>query len=108
MSGLTETCFKTCQDILTVLVDRLLLYHINQLKNIKMKTLENTISRIAGIKVEITILGENYFSFFFLGENNEAAYKIKKFFKNQGAFDSNIEEYDKECDSTCLFFVAKK
>jgi hypothetical protein len=67
-----------------------------------MNNIKNTLSSIAGIEIEITIRGEEKFTYSFDGDNPEAVQKIKDFFKGQGVFHDD-SGYDEECDHTCLY-----
>lgn len=68
----------------------------------KLDTLKKTLSQVAGIEVDITIRGENKFTFSFEGENKEAADKIINFFGNK-LKDNPTGEYDLECDMTFIY-----
>ena len=67
-----------------------------------MKALESQLSKIAGTKVEITLRGDDKFTYCFDGENAAAEQKIKDYFKETGSFHED-SGYDDDCDMTCLF-----
>lgn len=61
--------------------------------------LENNMTKVAGIPVEITIAANKTFTFSFEGKNETAAKKIQQYF----APVSLEYDYDEECDLTCLY-----
>lgn len=63
------------------------------------KELENNMSKVAGLAVEVTIRDKKSFTFSFEGENEVAAKKIQDYF----APVSLEYDYDEECDFTCLY-----
>lgn len=61
--------------------------------------LENNMTKVAGVPVEITIRGKKSFTFSFEGKNEVAAQKIQKYFTPV-----TLEyDYDEGCDLTCLY-----
>lgn len=63
-----------------------------------MEELERTLSAVAGISIEITVLKKSA-TFSFDGKNDSAVSKIKTFFSGR-----QIEvDYDDECDFTCMY-----
>jgi len=71
----------------------------------KLQQLEKSISKLAGVDVEITIIDEKNFSFFFEGENESAANKIVKYFSPNAEVEN--DGYDEECDCTCIYIKVK-
>ena len=67
-----------------------------------MQVLENKLSQIAGVKIEITIRGEQAFTFSFEGQNVSAENAIKKYFNNSTP--DPLSGYDQECELTVLFY----
>ena len=65
-----------------------------------LQKLQNTLSMISAVVVEITIRGEKKFTFSFEGENKKAAEAIKKYFAGHGKM---TYDYDQECDHTALY-----
>ena len=61
--------------------------------------LENNMTKVAGIPVEITVRGKHSFTFSFEGKNETAAKKIQQYF----APVSLEYDYVEECDLTCLY-----
>lgn len=61
--------------------------------------LERTLSVIAGITIEVTVLKKSA-TFSFDGRNDNAVAKIINFFA--GKKDLEID-YDEECDFTCIY-----
>ena len=61
--------------------------------------LENNMTKVAGIPVEITVRGKRSFTFSFEGKNETAAKKIQQYF----APVSLEYDYEEECDLTCLY-----
>ena len=61
--------------------------------------LENNMTQVAGVPVEITVRGQRSFTFSFEGKNEMAAKKIRQYFAPV-----RLEyDYDEECDLTCLY-----
>ena len=61
--------------------------------------LENNMTKVVGVPVEITIRDKKSFTFSFEGEDEVAAQKIQKYFAPV-----TLEyDYDEECDLTCLY-----
>ena len=61
--------------------------------------LENNMSKVAGLAVEVTIRDKKSFTFSFEGKNEVAAKKIQDYFAPV-----TLEyDYDEECDFTCLY-----
>ncbi len=61
--------------------------------------LENNMTKVAAIPVEITVRGKRSFTFSFEGKNEMAAKKIQQYFAPV-----LLEyDYDEECDLTCLY-----
>lgn len=61
--------------------------------------LENNMTQVAGVPVEITVRGKKAFTFSFEGKNETAAKKIQQYFAPV-----HLEyDYDEECDLTCLY-----
>jgi hypothetical protein len=69
-----------------------------------MKNIENTLSKVCGEKVEITIRGLREFTASFIGNNQDAVKKVNEFFN--GKLKSFESEYDAECDLTVIYFTA--
>ena len=63
-------------------------------------TLENTLKKLTGIDIEITVTSEKSFAFTFEGQNLVAEKKIISYFKNKGVISS---EYDELCETTCIW-----
>lgn len=61
--------------------------------------LENNMTKVAGIPVEITVRGKKSFTFSFEGKNEMAVKKIQQYFASV----SLEYDYDEECDYTCLY-----
>lgn len=69
------------------------------LKKEMKKVLENTLSTVAGIAIEVTVL-KNDATFSFDGRNDNAVSKIVKFFDGKKELEV---DYDEECDFTCIY-----
>lgn len=75
------------------------------------KELEQILSQIMDIKIEITIWGNNNenFTFSFEGKNDEAVKKFKKFFGDKVIIDDQVSDpYDEETDMTYIYCKFKK
>lgn len=68
------------------------------MQNMK-RELERTLSIIAGIAIEVTVLKKSA-TFSFDGRNDEAVSKIKNFFAGKKELEV---DYDEECDFTCIY-----
>lgn len=62
--------------------------------------LATTLSKIAGVEVEITVTGLSSFTFSYEGESKMAFIKIDQYFKGQLRLEYN---YDADCDYTCIY-----
>lgn len=63
--------------------------------------LERTLSIVAGIAIEVTVL-KNDATFSFEGKNDNAVSKIVDFFAGKKQLEV---DYDKECDFTCIYMA---
>ncbi|MGU9992736.1 hypothetical protein D0839_16285 [Bordetella avium] len=63
----------------------------------------DTITKIAGRAVELTIRGEKSFTFSFDGRDDSASARLMDFFRSAGKAAS---DYDAECDHTCVYVDA--
>ena len=63
--------------------------------------LERTLSIVAGIAIEVTVL-KNDATFSFEGKNDNAVSKIVDFFAGKKELEV---EYDEECDFTCIYMA---
>ncbi|MFT4170580.1 MAG: hypothetical protein QM653_15795 [Dysgonomonas sp.] len=64
-------------------------------------TLERTLSIVAGIAIEVTVL-KNDATFSFEGKNDSAVSKIINFFAGKKQLEV---DYDEECDFTCIYMA---
>ena len=65
----------------------------------KKESIENTLSTISGVEVEVNITRKNCITLSFEGKNEVAAKKIQDYFAPK-----QLEyDYDEECDFTCLY-----
>ena len=63
------------------------------------RELERTLSVIAGLAIEVTVLKKSA-TFSFYGRNDNAVSKIKNFFAGKKELEV---DYDEECDFTCIY-----
>ncbi len=63
--------------------------------------LERTLSIVAGIAIEVTVL-KNDATFSFEGKNDNAVSKIVDFFAGKKQLEV---DYDEECDFTCIYMA---
>lgn len=63
--------------------------------------LERTLSIVAGIVIEVTVL-KNDATFSFEGKNDNAVSKIVDFFAGKKQLEV---DYDEECDFTCIYMA---
>lgn len=75
--------------------------------DVRKKALEQQLSSIAGVDVEIGILSKDKFSVIYDGDDKAPAEKIKNFFGTQVAWDKDFE-YDKDGECTYGYFTAKQ
>lgn len=68
-----------------------------------MEALTATLTEIAGRPIEITVRGDNDFTFSYEGDHPEAAARLGEFFGM-----SLAPSYDEECDFTCVYATLKK
>jgi hypothetical protein len=70
----------------------------------RKRTLQEILSDVAGVAVEVTVRGLKAFTFSFDGEDKDAAYKIASYFFGT---DSTFEDadYDAECNQTCIYMT---
>ncbi|RIQ79060.1 hypothetical protein D0837_17260 [Bordetella avium] len=64
----------------------------------------DTITKIAGRAVELTIRGEKSFTFSFDGRDDSASARLMDFFRSATA--KVTSDYDAECDHTCVYVDA--
>jgi hypothetical protein len=74
--------------------------------NTQIQTLEILLSRIARVPVEITIRGNDKFTFSFEGEHPVAVENLTKFIvmSPKTVKNSVSSTYDSQSDYTCIFF----
>lgn len=63
--------------------------------------LERTLSIVAGIAIEVTVLKKDA-TFSFEGKNDNAVSKIVDFFAGKKQLEV---DYDEECDFTCIYMT---
>lgn len=63
--------------------------------------LERTLSIVAGIAIEVTVLKKDA-TFSFEGKNDNAVSKIVDFFAGKKQLEV---DYDEECDFTCIYMA---
>lgn len=63
--------------------------------------LERTLSIVAGIAIEVTVLKKDA-TFSFEGKNDNAVSRIVNFFAGKKELEV---EYDEECDFTCIYMA---
>lgn len=64
-------------------------------------TLERTLSIVAGIAIEVTVLKKDA-TFSFEGKNDNAVSRIIDFFAGKKQLEV---DYDEECDFTCIYMA---
>lgn len=72
----------------------------------KMETAKNTFNKVMGVEVELTIRGERKFTISFEGRNDAAVKRLKTYLGDTVEYESLGDDYDEECDMTCIFFTA--
>lgn len=68
----------------------------------KFNVLKQTLAKVAGKEIDITIRGNNKFTFSFEGENKQSEYKITKFFGDKIEITED-SGYDEETDMTYIY-----
>lgn len=77
----------------------------------KLNIIKQTLSKVAGIEVDITVRGDNKFTFSFEGENKKALKSIFDYFGDKLIVEKDndsVDFYDKEIDMTYIYCSFKK
>ena len=77
----------------------------------KLNIIKQTLSKVAGIEVDVTVRGDNKFTFSFEGENKKALKSIFNYFGDKLIVEKDndsVDFYDKEIDMTYIYCLFKK
>ena len=68
----------------------------------KLDVLKQTLSKVTGKEIDITIRGNNKFTFSFEGKNKQSEYKLIQFFGDKIEITED-SGYDEETDMTYIY-----
>ena len=69
-------------------------------KSERMSRIENTLSGVSGVTVEVQVVSDNLAIISFDGKNDGAIDRLTAYFS--GVSPSIVSDYDLECDQTCV------